>query len=91
MNTPVLDLLQDPSHWTQGTFAKSQSGKEVNPKSPIAVCWCLRGAIAKCYTGFESEAIEKLNTALPHNVSMIHFNDTSTHKEIVALLEKAQI
>lgn len=91
MNTPVLDLLKDPSHWTQETFARTKSGKEVGPKSPIAVCWCLRGAIAKCYDGFESEAIEKLNTVLPNNVSMVHFNDTSTHEDIVNILEKAQI
>ena len=91
MNTPILDLLKDPSKWIKGTFARSKGGFEVGPRSPKAVCWCLRGAISKCYSMQESPIIEKIHSVLPDNISIVTFNDNCSHKELITLLEKAKV
>lgn len=38
-------LLEDPGHWTSGAYARNLEGSSVDPLSPVAVCWCLEGAI----------------------------------------------
>jgi hypothetical protein len=40
-------LLAEPSHWTQGAYARDASGRVVHPRSPAAVCWCIVGAVKR--------------------------------------------
>lgn len=43
----VRDLLSDPKRWTQGAFARHESGAPIGPRERGASCWCLRGAVIK--------------------------------------------
>jgi len=45
----VRDLLTDESKWTKGQLAKDKEGWRCAPDYKDAVCWCLYGAIYKCY------------------------------------------
>jgi hypothetical protein len=45
----VLDLLSDESKWTKGCFARNTDGDSVSPESAEACCWCLDGAIIRCF------------------------------------------
>ena len=45
----VKELLSDESKWCQGPIARSLSGRSVSYNNPNAVCWCLWGALHKCY------------------------------------------
>jgi hypothetical protein len=96
--TPVLDLLRDPSKWTKKVFAKTATGNITYPNVPDAVCWCVMGAIVKCYPNHNKqiEAVVKLkklvpNPPDPNKDEVVYFNDHATHKELITLLEKAQI
>ena len=90
--TPVLDLLRDPAHWAKGCYAYNSDGESVAPESEQAVCWCLIGAIKKCYPENIANQVDKLD-ALLETIAIVPFNDapSTTHDQIVALLEKAQI
>lgn len=45
----IKELLSDASKWTQGRHAADEKGNDELPESSNAVCWCLSGAIMKCY------------------------------------------
>lgn len=45
----VQELLTDESKWNKGCYARNASGNEVSISSTDASCWCLSGAIHKCY------------------------------------------
>jgi len=45
----VRDLLIDASKWTTKTSARNAEGEACSPISKDAVCWCLSGAMLKCY------------------------------------------
>lgn len=93
-NTPVLDLLSDIGNWTQEDFARDKEGEFVSPGSDTAVCWCLLGAVRKCYPDAQEQdrAVTRLRSALPPEaVSIPDFNDTVTHEQILELLQKAKV
>ena len=54
----VKDLLSDESRWTQFCFARNENREECGPRDPEAVCWCLSGAIVKCYADKSNEMKE---------------------------------
>lgn len=41
------DVIADPEHWTQGTWARDADGESVDAFSPDAVRWCAVGAMEK--------------------------------------------
>jgi hypothetical protein len=45
----IHELLDNESKWTKDCAAKDCFGFNVNIRSRVAVCWCLLGAIEKCY------------------------------------------
>lgn len=45
-------LFSNSKRWTKGAEARSKTGRSVDPKSRQAVCWCLSGAITKCYSNW---------------------------------------
>lgn len=50
----VRELLSSPDKWTQDFGARGADGLSIEWDSPEATCWCLIGAIVKCYpTRFE--------------------------------------
>jgi hypothetical protein len=88
--TPVLDLLTDPAHWTQGTFARNKYGNPVNSAGPTAVCWCLLGAINLCYPDEERGAVCQ---RLARGEDITRFNDapTTTHQMVLDRVREAAI
>jgi hypothetical protein len=45
--TAARALIQDPAHWTQGSFARDEHGHDVDALAPTAQCFCAYGAIVK--------------------------------------------
>jgi len=45
----ISELLSGPEKWTQGAWARNQKGETVSAFDSSACCWCISGAIAKCY------------------------------------------
>ncbi len=49
-------LIEDPEHWTTGTFARdSQGGDPVEPYSPKATCFCAAGAALRAMSDLYPE------------------------------------
>lgn len=94
----VKDLLKDPSAWTRGRLAQDRDGKIVSPFDPSACCFCLLGAMFRCYPedGEKDAAFAKLKQAITEHgyrfSSVVGFNDrVATHAEILTVLETADI
>lgn len=69
----VHELLDAPEKWTQAAYAKNAQGERVEYCEPEAVCWCLEGAMMRCYG---ADFIKKLATVETHLSSEItHWND----------------
>lgn len=41
----ALARIEDPKHWTRGTYARDAQGHTVHASHASAVKWCLRGAM----------------------------------------------
>lgn len=51
------ELLSDASKWTQGEPARDIHGRPVDADDSEAVCWCLMGALNKCYPGIHIKGL----------------------------------
>jgi hypothetical protein len=78
-------LIEKPENWTQETSARDAAGRETLPTSPRAVCWCASGAILRAGRADAGNALFALRSV----GNIAHFNDTHTHPEVLALLDKA--
>jgi len=47
----IQELLTDETKWTQSAYARLASGEPCSSVHPEAVCWCLIGAVNRCYGG----------------------------------------
>lgn len=45
----LLELLDNSSKWIKYHLGETAKGYPVPGYDPSAVCWCLRGAVQKCY------------------------------------------
>jgi hypothetical protein len=91
----IKELLTDESKWTQNAGARDKEKIPVPPKSEEAVCWCLFGAILKCY-GEDKEVYNRLDKYILYNLTgmgIFSYNDNPkrTFKDIKALIEKLDI
>jgi len=86
----VRDLLADPKRWTQEYCGRTAEGTPITVPSPKAVCFCIMGAIFQTKgTEYANELEDHLNASpLLDGVSYVHFNDTHTHAEVLALLDE---
>lgn len=89
----VANLLRYEERWTQYTPARNNEKESVLPDSPTATCWCLVGAIYKCYPNQEeryliNKLVFKELGELPHR-----WNDNinRTHDDVLALVTKLGI
>lgn len=94
------ELLSDPTRWTRKTRARRHDDSKTDSQSPEATCWCLVGAVEKCYGRgpAEAAAIEKLADVIadyPHKKHPSHrlaqFNDNCTHAQLLEVLELAGV
>mgnify|MGYP006052886053 CR=1 FL=1 len=84
-------LIEDPKHWTRGTYARADDGREVHYSSGKATSWCTIGACRKLYPFEERHALyDKLRLHIPDG-SIINWNDTSDHDTVLAKLKELDI
>lgn len=86
------ELLSDASRWIQGVDARDNLGNVVNPNYKTARCWCINGAVLKCYPGDYATMLCKIADAtMP--VGPMTWNDmpSRTFPEVRALLLKLDI
>lgn len=88
----VKDLLNDPSRWTQFFFARNGVGTPVWPEDGTAVCWCLLGAIHKCYEERTCGVIELVQKELNY-VSVAKWNNAPerTFEDVKNLVTRLNI
>lgn len=85
-------LITPPEAWTQGLFCRDKDGTSAKIFSDEAACFCLLGALRRITIGdFKSyyTAKETVEQQGASNASV--FNDTHTHEEVLALLDKAAL
>jgi hypothetical protein len=83
------ELISVPERWTQHDYARDRDGYYVAANDKAAVCWCSLGALLKASEGGGkySAAKNALSTAIKGSV--VEFNDTHKHPEILAAFDKA--
>jgi len=84
----VRELLADESRWCKGLFAADEKGFPAAVDDPFARKWCLSGAIEKVAGNGTVVSIE-LRRSLELNGCCSRFNDTHTHAEVLALIDRA--
>lgn len=91
----IRELLTDKSKWTKGYDAQDISGERTSPMSEEAVCWCLAGALHRCYLPEQRQEIQDkigLNISILF-ASIVGWNDMPdrTFEEVKALVEELDI
>lgn len=93
------EFREDSKRWTKGYWARDAEGVRVNLNSPLAVCWCLRGAIDKrvpqdvsavpVYEAFDA-ALGPVGGVPEGDLAFVRWNDASkrTIQEVIDLCEK---
>jgi len=91
------DLLKDPSHWCQGSFARDIDGDPAPMNDPdTAVAWCAMGAMyAQGSDPYgRLEAFKFLSKAMPHPMvlrsDLTRYNDMlPDHGALLAWFDRA--
>lgn len=92
----IKDLLTDECKWTKGHAAIDKNGNETSPTRESAVCWCLSGAIDKCYGSGNSDELLRVVIKIIEKIQtnyILVWNDHKkrTFKDIKQLLEELDI
>lgn len=83
-------LIAAPATWTQGNYALDQDEQPVRADDPDAVCFCSIGAIECLSKNVDSwQQRGALKDAVPIGSSIISFNDSHTHAEVMGVWNKA--
>ena len=91
------ELISDPARWTQGAFARSFSGENLAyGNDPRATCWCAYGVLEKISGEkqfYSAPGHTELNnscfTESEKLFSVPAINDNGTHKDVLALYDRA--
>ncbi len=91
----IKELLTE-SNWIQGAEAETSKGLKCYANNPDATCFCLYGAIIKCYGDNKLDVYEKIieELYLPNYYgNVIHWNDAPERNfnDIKNLIEKLDI
>lgn len=89
----VKELLATPDTWIRGVWAKDKSGWNTSPHHSDACCWCLIGAVKKCY-GDNWEMIFhriKMHLNLPREYSLFRWNDEASFDKVKQLVDTLDI
>jgi len=101
----VGELLSDPSRWTQCATGRNAAGipliQLMTPghgqfpmrplaESPDAVCWCLRGAILKCYPDDREACAVMIRADEAARAegygSAMNLNDHGSYEQVITLV-----
>lgn len=98
----IHELLASPTAWHQGSLAAKANGQACRVNDRDAVCWCLLGAVGRCYAGVE-DGLGYYSVAgrIAHAVfggsdtsdSISAWNDAPgrTHAEVLALVKELDV
>lgn len=93
----VHELLNAENRWTQRQLARTGSGVKVHYSSPDASCWCLMGAVCKCYP-VDSERRRVMDlidecTLKRFDVGFVTWNDDpqTTYADVFKLVKELNI
>ena len=89
-------LVKNPETWCQGAYALNAAGEVAHANADEACRWCSAGALVR---QFNKNTLSALGgeprfdhlMRLLHEESdggLVHFNDTHSHPEVVALWER---
>jgi hypothetical protein len=85
------NLIRDPKHWTQRTYARTDQGVPVGPTNPLASCWCTVGALIKCGGGASySNGLNAELTGLFKGEGPVHTNDDKGHEAVMRMLDRVR-
>lgn len=91
----LRDLITDPSHWTQQIGAVDAKGIPTYPEDPNAVAFCIVGGLAHLIRTGKARGLDqpKALTDLQREAggSLVVFNDTHTHAEVLDLIDRTII
>lgn len=93
-NMKIKELLSTEKKWTKGTYARNAVGKACSPYSEEAVCFCLLGAVDKCYgtdTLYPSTKDQVLSKLRNHIGNIAAFNDNASYFAVVKVLKELDI
>jgi len=90
--TQARDLIADPNHWTQHTFARRSPGGDPCTAEE-GTCWCARGAVRKVAgVHHERELVDILTKAanrLALGNGIVDVNDFVGHAEVIQVFDYA--
>lgn len=83
-------LLDSREKWCQRVNARTKQGQETDIHGKDAACWCIYGAIEKCYGEDQRDVLQKLWTK---HMFAATWNDEGnrTWEEVHALLKELDI
>ncbi len=87
-------LLAKPERWIRTHYARDAEGRPVGSCDPSATSWCLVGGWHRVTAKYYGDELEYQDENLydlfkRHGIrSPSSFNDTSTHAEVIAELDK---
>ena len=87
----IKELLSDKTKWTRLTRARDVHRRPVSSLSDEAVCWCLEGAVIKCYDYDRNDIIFKKIWTEIGKPAIGFWNDSHSFKEVKALVNKLDI
>lgn len=82
-------LAQGKEKWTTVYTSRDKNGVVTSVLSPNAVCWCMLGAIEKCYNNSKQPILSRMYDSIPTSIGI--WNDTHTYEEVVAKLKELDI
>jgi hypothetical protein len=91
----IKELWSDESKWGRGRIARDSKDKSVRASDPEACCWCLMGAVHRCYEPENREEIfRRLREFIreTYQLGLVQFNDSpytnfEKMKEVVETLD----
>lgn len=86
-------LILDKNAWTKGAY--SRDGKGRSTEVDLGCKWCASGAILFVLGDFnfsnDLKAQNRLEKYIPTLKSLVEYNDSHSHKDIIALFDRALI
>lgn len=87
----AYELLDSPERWTQFVPARNSAGEVVKAKAPDAVCWCIMGAIVRCYPKGKRNMFEDFCNKVRCDLSQWNDRPERTWEEVYNLLKEYDI
>ncbi len=87
----VKELLTDKTKWIKGYYAVNKAGDFVSQHSDEATCWCLVGAIYRCYPGVGREHVLDTVHSRIGNITIWNDSTERTFQNIKDLVNSLDI